>query len=162
MKTIQERIFEKCEPLPGPGCWLWVGATFNHGRPQIRTTEYTKSRVRNAARVSYEAFKGNIPDGMLVCHKCDTPLCVNPEHLFLGTHQENKDDCVSKGRQARNCGEKGGRAVLTELDVLEIRAIYAKGDIGSEALGREYGVSGRQIRYIVSGQEWKHLPRKAA
>jgi hypothetical protein len=153
MKSLQNRIFDKCEPVPESGCWLWTGATFNHGRGQLRIGD----RLVLASRASYEAFHGEAPGDLLVCHKCDTPACVNPDHLFLGTHQDNKDDCVAKNRQARNRGEKGGRAVLTERDVRKIRATYARGGIGSEALGREYGVSGRQIRYIVNRQEWAHI-----
>lgn len=157
MNALQNRIFSKVAPDPNSGCWLWTGATFNHGRPQLRMG----SKVVLAARVAYMAFKGEQPGDLLVCHKCDTPLCVNPDHLFLGTHADNMADCVAKGRQARNRGEKAGRAVLSEAQVREIRSIYAKGGIGSEALGREYGVTGRQIRYIVSGQEWGHVPMRA-
>lgn len=157
MNVLQGRIFSKVAPDPNSGCWLWTGATFNHGRPQLRL----KNGLVLAARVSYEAFKGEAPGDLMVCHKCDTPLCVNPNHLFLGTHADNMADRSAKGRQARNHGNKNGCAILTEFQVMEIRRTYAKGGVGSEALGREYGVSGRQIRYIVSGKEWAHLPMKA-
>lgn len=153
MNALQHRIFDKVQPEPNSGCWLWTGATFNHGRPQLRMGE----KLVLAARVAYQAFVGPIPEGMLACHKCDTPLCVNPAHLFLGTHQDNKDDCVAKNRQARNRGEKGSRAVLTNEQVRAIRAIHRRGGISTEAIGREFGVSGRQIRYIVSREQWAHI-----
>ena len=110
--------------------------------------------MRNAARVAYEEHRGDI-GGLLVCHKCDTPLCVNPDHLFLGTHADNKADCCAKGRQAFNNGEKNGTARLTEGQVAEIRSLYAHGGIGTEAIGPMYGVSGRQIRNIVRRRQWK-------
>lgn len=152
MKSMREKIWEKVSPVPESGCWLWTGATFNHGRPQIRLGE----KLVSGHRASYEAFVGPVPEGMCVCHKCDTPLCVNPAHLFVGTQQDNNADKVRKGRQAFLRGELNGTAKLTEADVARIRSIYASGGVGSEAIGREFGVSGRQIRNIVGRRQWAH------
>ena len=76
------------------GCWLYKGYRQTCGYGQL----YVEGRRILAHRMSWIAHKGEIPAGMLVCHTCDTPRCVNPEHLFLGTHKDNSDDCVSKGR----------------------------------------------------------------
>jgi hypothetical protein len=96
---------------------------------------------------------GPIPDGLFVCHKCDTPACVNAEtHLFLGTHQENMADMVAKGRQAR--GERGGQAKLEAEQVLAIRERYAAGETSKPSLGREYGVHSTTIGKIVRGESW--------
>lgn len=76
------------------GCWLWQGATAPNGYGS--TTH--KDKQISAHRLSYIAFKGEIPDGMYVCHKCDVRNCVNPDHLFLGTHSDNMQDMVNKGR----------------------------------------------------------------
>jgi hypothetical protein len=83
------------------GCWLWQGAVVN-GYGRIKLTNFlgsNKAKSLGAHRVSYLVFKGDIADGLYVCHTCDIPTCINPEHLFLGTHSDNMRDMVAKGRQ---------------------------------------------------------------
>ncbi len=91
MRTILERFEAKF--IKTGTCWLWTGATghFGYGRFYIK-------KARTASRVSYELYKGEIPKGMLVCHSCDVPACVNPEHLWLGTHKDNTKDMWDKNR----------------------------------------------------------------
>jgi hypothetical protein len=86
-------------PEPNTGCWLWLGHMHRGGYGQLTRN----NRTLKAHRVAYEDAHGLIPDGALVCHHCDTPLCVNPEHLYVGTWQSNMDDRVKRGRW------KGGR-----------------------------------------------------
>src|SRR5690349_17498383 len=94
MKTLYERFCEKYVVQPN-GCWLWSAAQTVGG--------YGKFKVRGSSarahRFSYEHASGSIPDGMFVCHRCDEPRCVNPDHLFLGSPKENMLDMVAKGRQ---------------------------------------------------------------
>lgn len=151
-----------------PGCWWWTG-TLSHPSSSLRYGKMKfKGRQLKAHRISYEIYFGPIRDGMFICHKCDNPSCVNPDHLFEGTHQDNMDDKVAKGRQAagvkltqnRNsaAGERHGRAILTEHDVLEIRRIAAtQHRFGRAALAAKYGVSESTIKSIKSRKLWKHI-----
>src|SRR3990167_10376201 len=99
-------------------CWLWIASKFHDGYGQFRH----EGSMKLAHRISYELHYGPIPDELCVCHICDVPSCVNPEHLFLGTQQENMEDKVKKGR-ARG----GNPRKLTEDQIKEIDAFYKCG-----------------------------------
>lgn len=96
-EDIKERFMAKISPEPMSGCWLWDAQT-NHSGYGLIWTRGRQGKAVRAHRVSYELFKGPIDDGLFVCHKCDTPQCVNPDHLFLGRDIDNIHDMVSKGR----------------------------------------------------------------
>lgn len=138
-------------PEPNSGCWLWTGGTLVCGGYGMLYA--APLRVR-AHRWSYEHFKGPIPEGLDVCHKCDTPCCVNPDHLFLGTRQDNMNDAKNKNRVAK--GERHSQAVLTETQVKEIKSAIGSGAHGSE-LARQYGVAPMTISDIKKGRTWGHL-----
>jgi len=114
--------------------------------------------MQRAHRVSWRLFRGEIPEGLNVCHRCDVPRCVNPEHLFLGTQQDNIADMMAKGRQQRvpRPGEANTQAKITEGDV---RAIRAKAEAGEPytSIGREFGLSFAQIRRIVRRERWANV-----
>lgn len=126
---MSEWLETKAIPDPNSGCWLWVGALQNSGYGHVKIPRSRKST--GAHRLSYMLHVGPIPDGMDVCHKCDTKTCVNPAHLFVGTRLENLRDCVAKGRNSRGiarslmmAGERSHRAKLTWEKVREIRRMY--------------------------------------
>ena len=136
------------------GCWEWQGSKRNgYGRITIGSRKDGTRRVAMAHRVSYELFKGEIPDGMEICHKCDNPCCINPNHLFAGTRQDNIDDREQKGRNNPPKGEHNGRAKLTKSQIVEIRQKHQQGAT-LRGLGREYGVNKTTIADIVSGKHW--------
>jgi len=95
---------------------------------------------------------------LLVCHRCDQPACINPDHLFLGTHQDNNDDCISKGRDKHARGGAHGSAKLTERDVIDIRS----GRLKNHELAALYGVSKRTIISVKTGLTWRHIAGRAA
>jgi hypothetical protein len=107
-----DRFMANVSPEPNTGCWLWLGYATSRGYARFNLGGHQGRHVP-AYRFSYEAFVGPIPAGMLACHKCDVPQCVNPDHIFIGTQTDNMRDCAIKGRTAKgprkkNC--KCGRA----------------------------------------------------
>lgn len=129
-------------------CWLWTGSK-RGAYGKIKNSR--KSLLSH--RVSYELHFGVIPNGMLVCHRCDIPGCVNPNHLFLGTQSDNLKDCRDKGRFDQVNGSRQWMAKLTDSSVLEILKDGRKNIVIAE----EYGVSAATISYIKSRKTWRHV-----
>lgn len=132
------------------GCWLWRGCVDRDGYGQIGVNW----RQLKAHRFSWELHYSAIPEGLCVCHKCDNRACVNPEHLFLGTSQDNTRDKVSKGRQP--IGSQTPMAKLTEEDVVAIKRLIASGKPQLH-LARDYGVTQGTISHIHHGRSWRHV-----
>lgn len=129
------------------GCWVWQRGRFAEGYGAIVIEKKTMS----THRLSWILFRGDIPKRTHVCHNCDNPPCCNPDHLFLGTTQDNTADRHEKGRDAS--GQKNGNAKLTDDEVTEIRQRY-EGKYGQlTRLAEEYAVSVDQIRNIVRGKQ---------
>lgn len=135
-------------------CWLWIGKTKTPGG--YGRIKATNNRSVVAHRLSWTLHYGSIPDGLDVCHRCDNPPCVRPDHLFLGTHAENMRDMLRKGRGNPPKGEKNHLHQLTDALVRRIRAEHASG--GSfRALARKYHVNPRTVKLAVQRDTWKHV-----
>ncbi len=132
---------------PNSGCLIWTGCTDGFGYGKIKVN----GKMQPAHRFSYEQVNDYIPDGFFVLHKCDNPSCVNVDHLFLGTHQDNMDDMVAKDRQVT--GEDHGNAKLTETDVIAIRADTRL----LREIAVDYGVSKTGIGEIKRRITWKQI-----
>lgn len=144
----------------GHDCWLWTGLTNGrHSKGGYGHIRRGRRRWEQAHRVSWELTNGPIPNGLYVLHHCDNRLCVRPEHLFLGTQKDNLKDCVRKGRAkfAHVPGERNGRAKLTGIQAVRIRALYADGGWTHVSLARLLGVSKSLIGAILLRQLWRHI-----
>ena len=134
-------------------CWLWLGAK-SHG---YGATEISGRRIQ-AHRIAWILIRGPIPKGLFVCHHCDNPPCVRPEHLFLGTDVDNTHDMIRKGRARHDNQPKGEEWYLHKLtwnQVREIRAKYIPRIYSTRKLAKEYGVGQRAIWRILNNETWK-------
>ncbi len=132
-------------------CWEWMPHCTQYGYGQTRW--FGEQMLSH--RISWELTYGVIQDGLFVLHKCDNRRCVNPEHLFLGIHQDNIDDKMRKERQAK--GETHYKVKLTKEQVIEIRKRYAAGNISHRDLATEYHVWKSTISVILNRKTWKHI-----
>jgi hypothetical protein len=152
----------RIEPIPFSGCWVWMGKVDRHGYGRI----FRDGKEGFAHRFSWRQHRGEIPAGLGVLHRCDVTGCVNPDHLFLGTHTDNMRDMFAKGRRSgekhaasmkatlRGRGENG-RTTLTESAVREIMLL--PGTVA--AIARKFGVSPETVRQIRLGLSWRHITR---
>lgn len=143
-----DRFFEKYTPVTESGCWLWDGATTKgYGNLGIN------GKTHLAHRLSWQIHFGEIPKGLLVCHKCDVPACVNPNHLFLGTVSDNAIDSVRKGRYVgnRNKGPKTN-GKLTLKQKREIVSLVESG-YSRKSIGEFYKVTSQAVTYLYSCKE---------
>ncbi len=137
------------------GCWLWRGSGKGNGYGSF----VMDGKTWPAHRAAYLIFNGSQPGKLDVCHRCDNRACVNPDHLFLGTRQENMDDCRRKGRTARGsrlgprAGEHGTAAKLTWDDVRNIRA----SDAPSKQLAARFNITSDNINRIRRHDTWKEM-----
>lgn len=148
-----DRFDARLEPELNSGCLLWPGAQDDDGYGRF----YPAPGVTYLAhRYAYERANGPIPPFLCICHKCDVRQCVNPDHLFLGTRNDNTQDMIAKGRANKAKGERNCNAKLTEADVVAIRAALAGGESG-RSLARQYSLTDAAISAIKKRVNWRHV-----
>lgn len=149
-KTYAERIEKHSILDPNSGCWVWTASYRTDGYGRMASSDRGKPIA--AHRGSWIAYRGTIPDSMCVCHHCDNRACVNPDHLFIGTHKDNTQDALKKGRFC--IGERHFAARLTPRQVDEIRSSEER----STKLAIRYGVSRATILRTQRRESWRHVP----
>jgi HNH endonuclease len=152
-RPVAELFWPKVKIGSADECWEWQSwkITSGYGGIKINGRDYA------AHRLAYSLTTNRpIPKGMSVCHKCDNPGCVNPNHLFLGTQRDNIQDAVKKGRMARQKGESNPFSRFTNEQVLQIRAAHKSGEF-IRAIAKRFGCSFHGIQAITSRETWKHI-----
>jgi len=152
-QTREQKFWKRVDKNGPNGCWLWTSV--HGGLDYGMLSSNSQHKAILAHRLSWEIHYGAIPDGMYVLHKCDVPKCVNPDHLFLGTYQDNSDDCVRKDRQLK--GEQINTSKLTKAQVLAIRSEYSSGKVSQQKLADLYGVHQTTVGFIIRRVTWDHV-----
>lgn len=152
--VTQEYLEAHTHPEPNTGCWLWSGSVNRGGYGKVIRCDSGRRREFLAHRIAWAARHGAIPAGLMVRHRCDTPLCVNPGHLLLGTAADNARDRDERGRTSR--GVRMTTSRITEVDVRRIRADVGAG-VPRRALALRYSMTPENIGHIVRGARWGHV-----
>ena len=154
--TVAERLLANVNTTEPGFCWDWLKHKNKQGYGNIGI----KNKTLMAHRVSYETFIGEIPKGMLICHHCDRPSCINPSHLFLGSHKDNSDDKIKKGRENLPRGENHwhihGKTKLCVDDVMKIKEKLKEG-LSTHKIALEFNVSAANISGIKREKHWRHV-----
>jgi len=145
---VEQRFWEKVDK--SESCWIWKGTTYSNGYGRI----CVNGKHVLAHRLSWTLTHSDIPDGFHVCHGCDTPLCVNPEHLFLGTQKDNMQDMISKGRRVNPVMPRGEYAYAAKLTREQVDYIRSS-SLSVSSLARELGVTIRTVSLIRRRITWK-------
>lgn len=144
------RFWEKVDIRSDDECWPWMAAF--RRKDEKYGAFYLQGRHQPAHKAAWICVNGKVDKGWVVCHRCDNPPCCNPNHLFLGTPQDNDTDRVKKGRQCR--GEKQKYAVLTDDKVRQIRSMKA---LGPTTVSRKLGIKYHLVWDVIHGRSWRHV-----
>jgi len=148
--TLSARFWGKVRRAGPEECWLWTAATNKDGYGII----VVAGRCLLATRVAHELTKGPIPAGLMICHTCDNPQCVNPKHIYAGTAKDNAKDCMDRGRKASVAGERNPRARLTSDDVDRMRMLRQQDRLSVEELAGMFKVTAGHVSRILRGTKW--------
>lgn len=149
-RTIKARLLNRIQ-FGHSTCWYWVGSCDALGYGRLHA--YGENKVH---RVAWRVFQGSIPSGMDVLHRCDVRNCVNPDHLFVGTHQDNMQDITRKGRQryVRLCGEHNPQAKLSRGQVEEMRALRASTGLSYSKIADQFAIASMTAYRAIQGESW--------
>lgn len=154
-RPLEERFWDQVKKTDdAESCWEWTGSGNAKGYGHIFGG--TERGSLRANRVAWELAHGPIPDGMLICHKCDNPKCCRADHLFLGTYDANNKDRARKGRSNNDKGEDHYAALMTTQKVLELRDRFAKGEKVRD-LAKAFGIAHQTASKIARRKSWKHI-----
>jgi hypothetical protein len=151
-KTLEKNL--NSYEIAENGCWNWTRCKHPKGYGQIGTSKDGVHITLKAHRFFYEHYKGSVPAHLCVCHVCDNPSCVNPDHLWLGTNKDNSQDMVKKGRNPNTAGTNNPNAKLTPAQVREIRESYIRGVTKQQDLADKYDIPQTQVSRIIRGVHW--------
>ena len=151
--SVKCQLLSNTEVNEDTGCREWKGSAYSEGYGKIKVG----GKTNRAHKISYEQYVGPVPRGLLVCHTCDNPSCVNPEHLFLGTHQDNRADMLRKGRQSCPRGEKHGNSKLTASLVRQIRSLYEDRCHTQKEIATAFGIHQTTVSELILRKKWRHL-----
>ena len=154
LQDVRKFAWENSEQLPWTGCWIWMKGV-NAGDRGGYARTVIKGKTTFVSRLILGIHRSSVE--MVAMHTCDQPLCVNPDHLHIGSRSDNTQDMLEKGRSNRAKGEQSGAAVLTEKQVLAIRKEYEVGNVTQVELGDKYGVTQDSISDITRRKSWKHI-----
>ena len=154
--VARRKFWEKVTKPKPDDCWLWQGARYADGYGMLVMMVNYHAFGFRSHRVSFYLKNGYLPDDLFICHRCDTPTCVNPSHLFLGKQKQNMDDKVSKKRQAFN--ENHGRHKLTCEQVQKARKMHFLENKPLTQVAKHFGLCNSAMGSLLSGKNWKHLP----
>lgn len=148
----EERFWSKVNKTDG--CWLWTGSVSSYGYGKMKINQ----KEIGSHRISWELHNGDIEASLCVCHTCDTPLCVNPSHLFLGTNLENSADRHAKGRTKGDFkkGSAHPASKLSEDNVIWIKKRLNDGDSHAD-IAKDFGVQRECITKIKNNKRWSHV-----
>lgn len=149
--ALWRKLEEGSMPEPNSGCLLWLGKVDRDGYGRVRSAPRRETMFK-IHRVAFQVHRGIIPKGMSVCHHCDVPSCINPEHLFLGTHADNMADMHAKGRAL-----KGERHPLSKLTADQVRTIRADKSHGPTKLAAALGVYRATVQDVIARRTWRHI-----
>jgi hypothetical protein len=160
--TLQQRYWKHVEVRGPDECWLWTACAkrgkgkLPYGQIWIGRDQHGKVVMGYAHRVAWELANGKLPDELHVRHRCDNPLCQNPNHLELGTHADNMRDMHERGRLVNVRGSKHGKSKLTEQKIRDMRAMHATG-VTQCALAEMFEVTQANVSDIILRKTWKHV-----